>query len=408
MSKAETMVPQLRFEGFSGEWKTQALSDVAKIVGGGTPDTTIPEYWNGDINWYSPTEIGLTRFVKESTRKITDLGFQKSSARLLPANQTVLFTSRAGIGDMAILEAEGTTNQGFQSLIVNDHNDVYFIYSMGHLIKREALRVASGSTFLEISGKALGKIKQQFPLKKEQIKIGELFQKIDRVIELQQQKVEQSERYKKAMLQKMFPQKGEKVPRVRFEGFSGDWDNQKLGNCTKLITKGTTPKFNNNIGEINFIKVENLNNGEINPTHKTSKFEHEHYLKRSQLEDGDILFSIAGTLGRTAIVSKRILPANTNQALSIIRGYNFDTYFLVTTLSGNIVEEYVRKNPTVGAQPNLSLEQVRSLEIFAPKLSEQTKIGEFFQALDARIEAETKKLNHYESLKKAMLQRMFV
>ena len=201
--KGETE-PQLRFEGFSGEWEAHALSDVAKIVGGGTPDTTIPEYWNGDINWYSPTEIGLTRFVKESTRKITDLGFQKSSAKLLPANQTVLFTSRAGIGDMAILKAAGTTNQGFQSLVVNDHNDVYFIYSMGHLIKREALRVASGSTFLEISGKALGKIKLKFPLKKEQTKIGEFFQALDERIEVETKKLNHYESLKKAMLQRMF------------------------------------------------------------------------------------------------------------------------------------------------------------------------------------------------------------
>lgn len=404
----ETMIPQLRFEGFSGEWKTQALSDVAKIVGGGTPDTAIPEYWNGDINWYSPTEIGLTRFVKESTRKITDLGFQKSSARLLPANQTVLFTSRAGIGDMAILKAEGTTNQGFQSLIVNDHNDVYFIYSMGHLIKREALRVASGSTFLEISGKALGKIKQQFPLKKEQTKIGELFQKLDRAIELQQQKVEQSERYKKAMLQKMFPQKGETEPQLRFEGFSGEWKTVKLGDIAN-IRRGASPRpisdpvwFDEN-SSIGWVRISDVtkSNGMLKETTQ--------YLSKKGIEKsrfipaGNLIMSICATIGR---------PIYTGIEVCIHDGFvvfdNLKADLLCLLYILQLIEKNWQRYGQPGAQVNLNSDIVSQEKIKLPSLEEQTKIGEFFQALDAHIEAETKKLNHYESLKKAMLQRMFV
>ena len=404
MSKIEAMLPQLRFEGFSGEWKTQALSDVAKIVGGGTPDTAIPEYWNGDINWYSPTEIGLTRFVKESTRKITDLGFQKSSARLLPANQTVLFTSRAGIGDMAILKAEGTTNQGFQSLIVNDHNDVYFIYSMGHLIKREALRVASGSTFLEISGKALGKIKQQFPLKKEQTKIGELFQKLDRAIELQQQKVEQSERYKKAMLQKMFPQKGEKVPRVRFEGFSGDWSEFKIGNITSSYSGGTPSVTESSYynGDIPFIR-----SGEID-SKETELFITELGLNNSSakmVEKGDILYALYGAT--SGEVSRSKIKGAINQAILAIRPKTQFCSEYLCQLLGFMKDEIVNKY-LQGGQGNLSGAIIKDLKITLPDLKEQTQIGNFFQKLDQNIEAEKKKLEQYQTMKRAMLQRMFV
>ncbi|MFD2729182.1 restriction endonuclease subunit S, partial [Enterococcus camelliae] len=127
-----------------------------------------------------------------------------------------------------------------------------------------------------------------------------------------------------------------------------------MGEYTKLITKGTTPKDKTGIGDVNFVKVENITNGKIYPVNKVKQKEHDSYLKRSRLEEKDILFSIAGTLGRTAIVTKSILPANTNQALAIIRGYDFDTDFLITSLSGNVVKEYIRRNPTVGAQPNLS------------------------------------------------------
>lgn len=139
------------------------------------------------------------------------------------------------------------------------------------------------------------------------------------------------------------------TPQIRFQGFTDDWEERKLGQYTKLITKGTTPKDKTGIGDVNFVKVENITNGKIYPINKIKQHEHDNYLKRSRLEEKDILFSIAGTLGRTAIVSKSILPANTNQALAIIRGYDFDTNFLITSLAGHVVKEYIRRNPTVGA-----------------------------------------------------------
>ena len=158
-----------------------------------------------------------------------------------------------------------------------------------------------------------------------------------------------------------------------------------MGECSTLITKGTTPRDKSGIGVVNFVKVENLVNGDIIPLQKIQLEEHEGYLKRSQLIENDILFSIAGTLGRTAIVKKSILPANTNQALSIIRGYEFDRNFLVTILRGVVVREFIKRNPTIGAQPNLSLEQVSNLCLLTPCSEEQSAIGTFFSTLDRHI-----------------------
>jgi len=185
------------------------------------------------------------------------------------------------------------------------------------------------------------------------------------------------------------------------------WEQRKLGEHVSLITKGTTPKNKSGEGTVNFIKVENIINGKILTTTKISEEENENYLKRSKLKEHDILFSIAGTLGRTAIVNKSVLPANTNQALAIIRGYNFDTYFLLTSLSGQIVIEYIRKNPTVGAQPNLSLEQIATLKIGSPKVEEQILIGSFFKQLDNLITLHKRKLEGLKELKKGYLQQMF-
>ncbi|WP_312249562.1 restriction endonuclease subunit S [Streptococcus parasuis] len=197
------------------------------------------------------------------------------------------------------------------------------------------------------------------------------------------------------------------IPAYRFQGYTDAWELRKLGECSTLITKGTTPRDKSGIGVVNFVKVENLVNGDIIPLQKIQLEEHEGYLKRSQLIENDILFSIAGTLGRTAIVKKSILPANTNQALSIIRGYEFDRNFLVTILRGVVVREFIKRNPTIGAQPNLSLEQVSNLCLLTPCSEEQSAIGTFFSTLDQHITLHQRKLDTLKEQKKTYLKLLF-
>ena len=197
--------PAIRFKGFTGQWEEKVLGeDVSDIIGGGTPSTQISAYWDGDIHWYSPTEIGRKVYAEKSMKKITQLGLNKSSARILPADKTVLFTSRAGIGDMAILSNEACTNQGFQSFVLKKDYEAYFIYSMGFQIKDYALKHASGSTFLEISGKQLGKMIIKIPLNEEQTKIGKLFKTLDTLISQQQAQLKKLRNIKQACLDKMF------------------------------------------------------------------------------------------------------------------------------------------------------------------------------------------------------------
>ena len=136
--------------------------------------------------------------------------------------------------------------------------------------------------------------------------------------------------------------------------------------------------------------------------------EHEGYLKRSKLKENDILFSIAGTLGRVGVVKSSILPANTNQALAIIRVKEGYIPYLTTALRGRAVEEFIKKNPTVGAQPNLSLEQVNNLKIPLPNYEEQKKVGDYFTNLDHLITLHQRKCDELQKIKKFMLQNMFV
>ena len=196
-------IPKIRFKGFEGEWKSRKLGIEVEIIGGGTPDTTNSTYWNGDIDWYSPTEIGEAAYATGSVKKITLLGLQKSSAQILPANRTVLFTSRASIGDMAILTKDGATNQGFQSFVVGERLDVYFLYTMGFKIKDYALKNASGSTFLEISKNTLSQMEFFAPSLKEQTAIGNFFRQLDETIALQTAEVEKLNQLKKGLLAAM-------------------------------------------------------------------------------------------------------------------------------------------------------------------------------------------------------------
>ena len=230
--------------------------------------------------------------------------------------------------------------------------------------------------------------------------------KWDEAIELYNRQIELLTQYKAVCLKKMFPSKGKNVPEWRFKGFTDAWEKRKLVNITSLITKGTTPKDKSGEGEVNFIKVENIDSssGEITSCSRITFEEHDGYLKRSQLKEDDVLFSIAGTLGRTSVVNRGILPANTNQALAILRMSEGDISYLVTVLRGRAVSDFIKKNPTIGAQPNLSLEQVSNLEIPYPKIEEQRQIGAFFESLDRLITLHQRKLETIQHQRKVLQQ----
>lgn len=172
---------------FSIDWEQRKLGEVADIVGGGTPSTNVSNYWDGNIDWYAPAEISDQIFLSSSQRKITEKGYNNSSAKMLPIG-TVLFTSRAGIGKTAILSKKGCTNQGFQSIVPHkDELDSYFIFSRTDELKRYGEIVGAGSTFVEVSGKQMANIEMMMPKTiSEQKVIGAYFAKLDHLITLHQ------------------------------------------------------------------------------------------------------------------------------------------------------------------------------------------------------------------------------
>ena len=168
------------------------------MVGGGTPDTTVPSLWNGDIQWFTPTEVGHQKYVSKSARTITQLGLQKSSAKKLPAG-SILLSSRATIGECSIAQRECTTNQGFQNLIPKNDTNNEFLYYLAQTKKHHFIKYASGSTFLEISNSEIRKTKCTVPGTEEQTQIAAFLSALDDRISVQNKIIEDLKILKKEL-----------------------------------------------------------------------------------------------------------------------------------------------------------------------------------------------------------------
>ena len=168
-------------------WKYLSIGDCATVVGGGTPSTKNPEYWDGDISWISPKDLSTNtnKYISRGERFITKKGLENSSAKILPEN-SLLFSSRAPIGYLAINTQPMATNQGFKSLILKDEFDVEFFYYLFKQKTEYIKNFSSGSTFQEISGSEVKNLKFLIPPYKEQKQIAKILSKLDKKIELNQ------------------------------------------------------------------------------------------------------------------------------------------------------------------------------------------------------------------------------
>lgn len=187
------------------DWHIKSLDDVGKIIGGGTPDSTNKNFWGGDIFWAVPKDVTKLQVnqIEDTERKITKLGLENSSAKILPKG-TILITSRATIGKCAITTKPMSTNQGFQNIICNDEFDNYFIFYSIKYYLNNLVRLSQGTTFLEISNNQIKKIIIPIPkLLSEQQKISTILLNIDSQIESLIQYNEKLSTLKKSLTQKL-------------------------------------------------------------------------------------------------------------------------------------------------------------------------------------------------------------
>ena len=387
MSETKRKVPKLRFPGFTEDWEQCKLGEIATVTGGGTPSTNISEYWNGDIDWYSPVEIGENRYVSGSIRKITKLGLEKSSAKILPVG-TVLFTSRAGIGNTAILQVEGCTNQGFQSITPNLNDlDTYFLYTMTPKLKRYGEITGAGSTFVEVSGKQMEQMNLMVPSLEEQKRVGELFKTMDDAITLHQRKLENLKLKKKALLQKLFPKNGEQFPELRFPGFTDAWEQRKFGEV-----------FEYERPDAYIVKSDNYSDEYDMPVLTANKAFVLGYTEEKNSYDNPSIIFDDFTLDRKFVDFPYMLKSS---AIKILTAkIENDLRFLFERLNSTRFE--------VLGHARHYISVVQNTDTLCPSFDEQTCISKFLENFDNLITLHQRKLEHLQLQKKALLQQMFV
>lgn len=194
----------LRLKGYTNVWDKKRLDQVGKIVPGGTPSTSIPEYWNGDVPWVTPTEITKlkTPYIHNTESKITSEGVRNSSAALLPVNSLIVCT-RATVGVCAINKVPMTTNQGFKSVVPKSTDDTLFLFYVLNSMQSTFNRLAQGSTFLEISKTQFEKMTIIWPEADERRLIASLMRVSDEQIEKIAERIESIGTQKRGLMQKL-------------------------------------------------------------------------------------------------------------------------------------------------------------------------------------------------------------
>ena len=387
-------VPHLRFPEFKGEWETKLINDLAVVIGGGTPDTTIKSYWDGEIQWFTPSEIGKNKYVDSSLRTITEEGLNNSSAKLLPPN-TILLSSRATIGECSLSLRECATNQGFQSL-VSKKCYVDFLYYLIQTKKRDLIRKSCGSTFLEISANEVRKIQVSVPTDVEQQKIAGLLSLIDERIATQNKIIEDLKKLKSAI--------------IDYAINSLDTDFGKFGSLYEIAGEGGTPTTSNasfyDNGKIPFIKIDDLKQKYLI---ENNDFITELGLQKSSawlVPTRSILFSNGATIGEITITT---YPVCTKQGiLGIVPKQSIDVEFLYYFMSSSYFKKAVSCIVTEGTMKTAYLKDINNILCPIPTKEKQQEIVKMPSALNSKIDIEQSILKLFITQKQHLLRQMFI
>ncbi|WP_025449454.1 restriction endonuclease subunit S, partial [Helicobacter pylori] len=349
-------------------WQKVRLGDIAEIIGGGTPSTQITSFWNGSINWFTATEIGITKYVYKSQRTITPLGLKKSSAKLLPIG-TILLTSRASIGDCAILKVAATTNQDFQSLIPLEKINNEFLYYLILTLKNKLLKLASGSIFLGVSPNKIKNLLIPLPPLNEQIAIANVLSDVDRYLCSLDALILKKESVKKALSFELLSQ------RKRLKGFNQAWQKVRLG--TYKYRRGSFPQPYGNPqwysdNGMPFVQVYDVGEN-FKLTQKTKQ-------KISKIAQpmsvfvpkNSVIITLQGTIGRVALTQydcycDRTILIFDNNTLNDV-----NKYFFVLSLFTKFEEEKRKADGSI--IKTITKQTLKDFEILLPPLNEQIAI----------------------------------
>lgn len=407
--------PEIRFSGFTEDWeqrKFECLLDKKDGVRRGPFGSALKkEFFVSNSNFVVYEQQNAIYDNYETRYKITEKKYNELIKFKLEPGDFIM--SGAGtIGRISRVPKQikpGVFNQALIRLRINKEitDSEYFIqFIRADFMQRKLTGANPGSAITNLV--PMSEVKKwivQFPILEEQKKIGNFFKQLDDTIDLQQRKLDLLKETKKGFLQKMFPKNGAKVPEIRFPGFTGDWEQRKLGDITESFSGGTPTAGKSEYygGDIPFIR-----SGEIS-SELTELFITENGLNNSSakmVKAGDILYALYGATSGEVSISR--INGAINQAILAIRPTkNDNSYLIVQWLrkqKDTIISTYLQ-----GGQGNLSGSIVKDLVITLPQdKEEQNKIGTFFKQLDDTIALHQRKLDLLKETKKGFLQKMFV
>ena len=387
----------MRFPEFSGEWNKYTINDLATVVGGGTPDTTVKSYWGGDIQWFTPSEIGKNKYVDFSKRTITRDGLDNSSAKLLPLH-TILLSSRATVGECSIASNECTTNQGFQSLIAKQCN-IDFLYYLIQTKKKDLIRNACGSTFLEISANEIRKIKVAVPVQNEQEQIAKLLSLIDERIATQNKIIEDLKKLKSAISKYLFARKDLLETTICLSNIA----TLKNGYAFQ------SGKYNA-LGKWKILTITNvsgeryINDEDYNCIINLPNDIQDHQV----LKEGDILISLTGNVGRVSLCKNGNYLLNQRVGLLQL-AKNVNQEFLYQILSSQRFENSMIACGQGAAQMNIGKGDVENYVL--PYSSNGNNIlfaAKILHSYDECIINELRRLTLLTMQKQYLLTQMFI
>lgn len=389
--------PEIRFKGYTDEWEQRKLGNVFKEYS---------EKNHTELPALTIIQGGGTVKREDSDRNLMYDKSNLSNYKMVRKDDFIVHL-RSFEGGLEKSSSDGIISPAYHTFHgdVTDSRFYYPYFRSYEFIKHKLVPHVYGirdGRSIDIDG--MKTIEIPYTSIEEQQKIGDYLESIDNLITLHQRKCDGVKSLKKYMLQKMFPQNEQKVPEIRFEGFTEAWEQRKLGEITESYSGGTPTAGKKEYydGNIPFIR-----SGEIS-SDKTELFISDEGLNNSSakmVKTGDILYALYGATSGEVSISK--LKGAINQAILAIRPYqNYDSQFLMQWLRKSketIIGTYLQ-----GGQGNLSGNIVKELLVDVPTSEEQKQIGNYFSNLDSLITLHQQKCEELKKIKKFMLQKMFV
>ena len=404
----KTLVPQIRFAGFTDPWEQRKLGELTESYSGGTPAAGESEFYGGSIPFIRSAEIAA-----ESTELfLTEKGYESSSARMVKPGDVLYALYGATSGEVAVSRQKGAINQAILAILPRDDCDARYITAW--LRKQKGYIV---TTYLQggqgnLSGVIVKNLEVFIPSLPEQQKIGFMLSHLDSLITLHQRKYDKLCVLKKSMLDKMFPKGGSLYPEIRFAGFTDPWEQRKLGEVASGFEYGLNAAASDFDGEKKYLRITDIDDQtrEFRTDDLSSPDINNPIDDRYLLKEGDILFARTGaSVGKTYLY--KASDGKTYYAGFLIRAHvsdEADAGFIFQSTLTERYKQFVLLTSQRSGQPGINAQEYSDLLLPLPSLMEQRRIGAFFDRLDSLITLHQRKLELLRNIKKSMLDKMFV